>query len=705
MTDRQDASAEPTDSRNVAHAGAPRWAASLRWELRRGRQVIITGQVRDRWWWQGEPASFRTVLAKVLDACGADVVAWWEPVDGVGFPLAGHRERFEALARRAGKRPPQGHDAEPPPQPDHGQDRTQGQDQGQDRGQNRAWDQGQDRDWNQEQEQEQHRNPGPGPGQDPHQPPTPRDERQQRILGDLLTARPARRLVPVEDALAEAHRLTAFPQAATAFVFEDIDLALPQAEAASVQGYLRLRAAMADAATPPPGPGRGEPPLARNPVLAVVGDLGRLPGWLHREDPRTVVLHVDRPDQAERRRWFAMTAPEFNGGANATAAELEALVGATDGMTAWELDALARTSQVRKVPVQEPGKLLERHRLNVNVDPWTQLDRRTIAAAAQELGIRVLGQPGAVDAVVGALQAAYVGVGFGSSGAARPRGSFFFVGPTGVGKTELAKAVAQLIFGDPSAYARFDMSEYQQEHAAERLAGAPPGFLGYDQGGELTRRVQERPFSVLLFDEIEKAHPAVLDKFLQILEDGRLTDGQGRTAYFSQSLIIFTSNTGSDGLHQLLAEHGGDLPYPVLQEHFTEAVEAKFRAIGRPEIYGRLKPGVVVFDMLRTEHVIGIAERLLGQLAESVRARHQVELVHDRAGLHPWITTRMADPERQAYGGRQIRNELEAVLLAVVRHLVTHQPPAGSRIRLGIAEDGTVRVTPDALVKKRDGED
>ncbi|MFE6867272.1 AAA family ATPase [Kitasatospora sp. NPDC057692] len=675
-------------SRSVAREEAPLWVAALRWELWRGRQVILTGQVRDRWWWRGRPVPFRTVLAHALHGCGAGTVAWWDPVGGLTFPLDGDQDRFAALDRRpparaaASARPGTG-DSAAHPGPDAAGRPGRGP------------------------------SPGPGSAGDPAQTPaqepaTRRGELRRAASGGLFAARPARRLASVDDALAEAHRLAASPQAAVAFVFEDIDLALPLNEASSTQGHLHLRAAMSDAVSPLPHPGTGPAGAAvparspaRNAVLAVVGDLARLPAWLYREDPRTVVLHIGPPDQAERRRWFAMIGGEFNGGAEAGPAGFEALVGATDGMAGWELDALARTSHIRRTPVGEPGRLLERHRINVNVDPWSQIDRRTIAEAAGELGTRVIGQRTAVDAVVGALQTAFVGVGFGGSGAARPRGSFFFVGPTGVGKTELAKSVAQLIFGDPSAYARFDMSEYQQEHAAERLAGAPPGFIGYDQGGELTRRVRERPFSVLLFDEIEKAHPAVLDKFLQILEDGRLTDGQGRTAYFSQSLIIFTSNTGAGGLPGLLAEHGGDLPYEVLRRHFTEAVEEKFRAIGRPEIYGRLKPGVVVFDMLRTEHVVGIADRLLDQLAESLDERHGIGLVPDTESIHPWITGRMADPERQAYGGRQIRNEFDPVLGAVVRYVIGHAPPRGSAIRLAIDGDGAVCVTPVAV--KGDG--
>ena len=126
----------------------------------------------------------------------------------------------------------------------------------------------------------------------------------------------------------------------------------------------------------------------------------------------------------------------------------------------------------------------------------------------------------------------------------RPRGVLFFAGPTGVGKTELAKTLTQLIFGDDRAYIRFDMSEFAEEHTGARLLGAPPGYIGYDAGGELTNAVREKPFSVVLFDEIEKAHPRILDKFLQILEDGRLTDGRGETAYFSEAILVFTSNLG-----------------------------------------------------------------------------------------------------------------------------------------------------------------
>ena len=632
----------------------PLWVLALDWELRRGRQVVLHGEVNDRFWLDETPVSFRELITDYLLTTGAEILGWWDPVDGLTFPVDGHQEQFRrALAGREPAR-----------------DTPDGQ----------ADDDGQD--------------PDPATDPDPGEQPSPR---RARIAAsrERVAAVPDRRLMTVHDVLGAVRRVAAMPEVASAFVLRDIDAVLRPENEDSATEYLRLRAAMDEAVVPRT---RGEaPPHARNPVLVVMGDADRIPAWFIQEDPRVRTLRVARPDPSERRLWLSMLRAGFNGADGDV--DLEPLVGATEGLAAWHLDALARTSVIRAVPVRKVTRLLDAYHFNVQTNPWTQLDAAMIGGSADALANRVIGQDAAVKAVSRTLQAAYAGVDFGSSGAGRPRGVFFFVGPTGVGKTELAKAVAALVFGDESALARFDMSEYAQEHAAERLAGAPPGYVGYERGGELTRRVQERPFSVLLFDEIEKANTAVLDKFLQILEDGRLTDGRGETANFSQSLIIFTSNMGTASLPRLLADAPSDAPvgYDEIEKHFQHEVEKTFReTIGRPEIYGRLKPGVVVFDMLRPRHVAGITRRLVGQLAESVLERHAVTLVIDTDAVLAWVEDRMKDPENLSLGGRQIRNELERLRTAYVSYYVARQPVAGEVLRLTVDQAGNFTVGPAA---------
>ncbi|GAA1961264.1 AAA family ATPase [Catenulispora subtropica] len=659
--DRPRPPTDPAPAPAPANGSLPVWAVVLGWELRRGRQVILHGEVNDRFWLWGRPAGFQEVVADYLATTGAEIVLWWDPLDGVTFPFPHHAERFADLLLALGRADA---DTLAPAGPD--------------RGPGHPGDPG---------------DPGgTGDPGDPEQPARPGSRRaaSARAARGVLRAHGPRAALPtdVTEVLDMARRVAASPLAATAFVFQDLDVALPVSDPASADGYLRLRAAMTGAAVPA-APAEEEP-HRRNAVLAVTGSLARLPHWLHAEDPRVVTLQVNRPDQGERRWWLDQLRPGIHGAGPGD--DLEPLVRATDGLAGWELDALVRTSVLRGIPADRPAQLLDALRFNVRTNPWERLDRDTIVHSAELLGAQVIGQETAVDAVAEALKIAYLGLDFGASGTARPRGVFFFVGPTGVGKTELAKAVTRLLFGDEAAFARFDMSEYREEHAAERLAGAPPGYVGYEQGGELTRRVQARPFSVLLFDEIEKAHPVVLDKFLQILEDGRLTDGRGQTAHFSQSLIIFTSNTGADAMWDLITTTADDLPYREVREHFTREVENAFQNLRRPEIYGRLKPGVVVFDLLRSRHVAGIADRLLDQIAESVLERRKAVLDLDRAAIGDWILARMRMPENARYGGRQIRNELEALRIALVEYFLRADPEPGSRLRVGITPDGVFEI-------------
>ena len=251
------------------------------------------------------------------------------------------------------------------------------------------------------------------------------------------------------------------------------------------------------------------------------------------------------------------------------------------------------------------------------------------------LGERLIGQRRAVRSVSDAVRRARAGI----SDPDRPTGSFLFLGPTGVGKTELAKSLADFLFDDERAMVRIDMSEYGEKHSVARLVGAPPGYVGYEEGGQLTEAVRRRPYSVVLLDEVEKAHPEVFDVLLQVLDDGRLTDGQGRTVDFRNTILVLTSNLGS----QFLVD-------PVLgDEEKREAVMAAVRAAFKPEFLNRLDD-VVVFDALSLDELGRIVDLQVARLAERLAERRLALDVTPAA--REWLALEGFDP---SYGARPLR--------------------------------------------------
>jgi ATP-dependent Clp protease ATP-binding subunit ClpA len=279
-----------------------------------------------------------------------------------------------------------------------------------------------------------------------------------------------------------------------------------------------------------------------------------------------------------------------------------------------------------------------------------------------------MGQDDVIDAVCRRLLVARYGVGFEDESGRRerrPRATFFFAGPTGVGKTELAKALAWLLFGDEAALISFDMTEYRDQASAGRLVGSDPGYVGYEQGGQLTNAVLARPYSVLLFDEAEKAEPRVLDVFIQILDEGRLTDGRGHTVSFGDTIVIFTSNAGSGTFVDRLK--AGSTPSTAeVREHFELAVKQRLSlpepaGINRPELYGRLGDGVLGFDMLRPDVLCDIVTKFTVRWQRNASRQYGVTVDVDVDRLAEIVEGRLGE-EGMVSGARSLHTHLSALL-------------------------------------------
>jgi ATP-dependent Clp protease ATP-binding subunit ClpB len=295
-------------------------------------------------------------------------------------------------------------------------------------------------------------------------------------------------------------------------------------------------------------------------------------------------------------------------------------------------------------------------------------ERERLVRLEDELHRRVVDQAEAIAAVANAIRRSRAGL----QDPDRPIGSFIFLGPTGVGKTETARALAEFLFDDEGALVRLDMSEYMEKHTVARLIGAPPGYVGYEEGGQLTERIRRRPYSVVLLDEIEKAHPDVFNILLQILDDGRLTDGHGRTVDFRNTIVIMTSNVGS----QLILERQGKVAWEAVEAEVMNALRATFR----PEFLNRVDD-VIVFQPLGGEELAAIVELQLRRV-ERLLAERKVRLVVTPAAKS-FLAEVGHDP---AYGARPLKRAIQA-------HV---QNPLALRILEGDVAEG------DSIVVDRD---
>ena len=417
----------------------------------------------------------------------------------------------------------------------------------------------------------------------------------------------------------------------------------------------------------------------KNLVLLIVNKVNDVPAWFYLDNPNVKTISISTPSKEERETLvkgenfssffsadvFAAEYPYFEEHPDELEKIRDRFIGLTDGFSFTEINGLRRLCKNEKTPIREMASVIDLYRYGIKENPWDALNVEELRTAEEDFRKRVKGQDYAIVKTLDVVKRAVTGMsGLQGSSHARPKGVLFFAGPTGTGKTETAKTLAEKLFGDERCCIRFDMSEYSQSHSDQKLLGAPPGYVGYEAGGQLTNAVKNNPFSILLFDEIEKAHPSIFDKFLQILEDGRMTDGQGNTVYFSECIIIFTSNLGiytrnERGLRE--ANVTPDMEYPEVQQEVRQAIEDYFKLeLGRPEILNRIGENIVVFDFIRPDVACQILDAQLDKIVKNLMLEKGIELVIKEAARAVLLDRAL---ENLGNGGRGIGNIVESLLI------------------------------------------
>ena len=426
-----------------------------------------------------------------------------------------------------------------------------------------------------------------------------------------------------------------------------------------------------------------------NVLVILVNKTNDLPVWFYLDNPVSKVITLEVPDREERKRLFTRSfasfvdptvyrtdMPYYREHPDDLSRLQEKLVALTEGLTFTELDEMRRLSRSEAAHIRDLASVVDLYKYGVKENPWTSLSMASLRTAKQDFEKRVKGQDTALERTLDVVKRAVTGMnGLSSSSTAKPKGVLFYAGPTGVGKTETAKALAEKLFGDESACVRFDMSEYGQSHSDQKLMGAPPGYVGYESGGQLTNAVKKNPFCILLFDEIEKAHPTILDKFLQILEDGRMTDGQGNTVYFSETIIIFTSNLGiyvQDAFGNRHANVTMDMDYDTVAKNIRSAIEDYFKLeLGRPEILNRIGENIVVFDYIRQEAGEAILKAQVKKIVTRMAEQKDIRVTIPDEAYEQLKAAALADLSN---GGRGVSNQVEALLInPLSRWLFDHE--------------------------------
>jgi len=451
--------------------------------------------------------------------------------------------------------------------------------------------------------------------------------------------------------------------------------------------------------------------IFQNRIVWLLNVESDLPEWytkMNMKNMNSKSIIIPKPDFSIRKIVIEAITSNVPGFSSLSTEEIEnyqeRFVNQTNDMYAQDIQSIIDICKEEKIHIGNISEVIKKYRYGIIENPWTQLlkEYSKIEKTESFLQERVIGQDEAIIKAVDVINRAF----FNLSGCQfsrttqRPKGVLFFAGPTGVGKTELAKAITHHLFGSDTAFIRFDMSEFNHEHADQRLIGAPPGYINHESGGELTNKVKENPFCVLLFDEIEKAHNKIFDKFLQILDDGRITSGKGETVYFSESLIIFTSNLGlskkenpdfikeqscafpfqhqndkSDEDNQIKQDTNcDDISYCTLKNKVMDGIDNFFeKELKRPEIRNRIGKNIIVFDYIRKDAALIILDKMIDNVISQLKETHKV-IINKPAGK---ILSILQDEctKDLSYGGRGIGNTLEVVFVnPISRALIKEKP-------------------------------